>query len=235
MVPIVQNLVPESMYGYKVISESKGRKWQYITVHNTANDATAANEVSYMRSNTNSTSFHYAVDDTQIVQGILDTMGAFDTSNRAFSSKGLSVEICWSKSGGSKFTTAEKNAAEFIAYKLKEMGYPCDSAHVKQHYDATGKDCPHRTRSLGWDRFMNMIKSYMTEEEDDMTKDEVLQIIAEYEASKEKKAVSDWAKEDWNKAVASGVFDGTMPRSALTREQAAVTYRKLGLLTDGES
>ena len=43
---------------------------EYITVHNTANDASAMAEVSYMLSNNNYTSFHYAVDDYRVVQGI---------------------------------------------------------------------------------------------------------------------------------------------------------------------
>lgn len=178
MVPITKNLVTTDKYNLKVISESVGRRWLYITVHNTANDASAANEISYMRSNSEYTSFHYAVDDKQIVQGLPDTVGAFDTSNRSFSTKELSIEICYSKSGGSRFIQAEQNTAEFIAYKLKEMGYPCDSAHVKTHQDATGKYCPHRTLDMGWTRFMNLIKSYMTiednkEEAPDMTEAEV--------------------------------------------------------------
>ena len=40
---------------------------QYITVHNTANDASARSEVSYMRNNSSSTSYHVAVDDKEVV------------------------------------------------------------------------------------------------------------------------------------------------------------------------
>ncbi len=36
---------------------------EFITVHNTYNDATAENEVSYMIRNDNQVSFHIAVDD----------------------------------------------------------------------------------------------------------------------------------------------------------------------------
>lgn len=253
MVPIKQNLVSSSMYPFKVISESIGRNWLYITVHNTANDATAENEISYMRSNNNYTSFHYAVDDKQIVQGLPDTVGAFDTSNRSFSAKGLSTEICYSKSGGARFTKAEQNAAEFIAFKLKEKNYPCDSNHVKTHQEATNKYCPHRTLDLGWARFMNLIKSYM-EDKEDMTDKQVTEKIDEalvnftksigslitegiknYFTNIENMPRSNWA-ENWEAAVENNVFDGTMPRSALTREQAATIFSKMGLLkmkTDG--
>lgn len=39
-----------------------------------------------------------------------------------------------------------------------------------------------------------------------------------------------WAKEAWSKAAAAGVFDGTRPRDALTRQEAAVVLDRLGLL-----
>lgn len=42
--------------------------------------------------------------------------------------------------------------------------------------------------------------------------------------------VSDWAKEAWSKAVSRKVFDGSAPTSPLTREQAAITYDRMGLL-----
>ena len=42
-------------------------KPQYITVHNTANDASARNEVAYMRRNNTSTSYHVAVDNKEVV------------------------------------------------------------------------------------------------------------------------------------------------------------------------
>lgn len=41
---------------------------------------------------------------------------------------------------------------------------------------------------------------------------------------------SSWAKKEWNKAVDKGIFDGTNPRNAFTREQAAIVLDRLGLL-----
>lgn len=54
--------------------------------------------------------------------------------------------------------------------------------------------------------------------------------IEAYMKEQGSKEVSDWAGAYWNEAVAAGIFDGTMPRSGLTREQAATTYNKMGLL-----
>ncbi|WP_394235039.1 N-acetylmuramoyl-L-alanine amidase [Niallia oryzisoli] len=39
--------------------------------------------------------------------------------------------------------------------------------------------------------------------------------------------VSDWAKQDWDEAVANGYFDGTRPGAPLTREEAAIVINRL--------
>lgn len=41
---------------------------------------------------------------------------------------------------------------------------------------------------------------------------------------------SDWAAESWQKAVDKGLFDGTSPQGALTREQAAAVLDRLNLI-----
>ena len=118
MVNIRQDLVDSSKYNIKCPYEMTP---EFIVVHNTANDASAKNEISYMKSNNNKVSFHYAVDDVEIVQGITEDRNAWhagDGGNGQGNRKGIAIEICYSKSGGEKFDKAEKNAAEFIASKL---------------------------------------------------------------------------------------------------------------------
>lgn len=69
-----------------------------------------------------------------------------------------------------------------------------------------------------------------TQGEPEMTKEDVQKIIAEYEAQKEQRTVSVWAKEAWEQAVAAKLLDGTAPRGPLTREQAALVLSRAGLL-----
>lgn len=64
MVKIRQNLVDTEKYGIKCPYEIKP---EGITIHNTANNASAENEIAYMRRNDNEVSFHYAIDDIEIV------------------------------------------------------------------------------------------------------------------------------------------------------------------------
>ena len=69
MVPIRENLLSKRKYDLKVPVESCAKDMKYIVVHNTANDASAANEVAYMIRNDSSTSFKAAVDDKEIIIG----------------------------------------------------------------------------------------------------------------------------------------------------------------------
>ena len=134
-------------------------------VHNTANDASAMAEISYMQSNTNYTSFHFAVDDTEAVQGVelnRSTWHAGDgTSIRSANRTKLSVEICYSKSGGERFLKAERNAARLIAMLCKQYGWGIDKVSKHQDYKAT--KCPHRTLEVGWNRFLDIVKEELGE------------------------------------------------------------------------
>ena len=59
-----KNMCPQSKYSIK---SPYTMTPTYITIHNTANDASARNEISYMNSNNNQVSFHVAVDDQMAV------------------------------------------------------------------------------------------------------------------------------------------------------------------------
>lgn len=133
---------------------------EYITVHNTANDACAQNEITYMNNNNNQVSFHFAVDFKEVVQGIPLNRNAWhagDGGNGTGNRKSIGIEICYSLSGGAPFTQSEKLAAKFIAQLLDERGWGVDK--VKKHQDWSGKYCPHRTLDMGWNRFIGMIET----------------------------------------------------------------------------
>ena len=160
MYTIKQNLVASENYSVKCPHSMTA---EFIVVHNTANDATAENEVAYMIRNKNQVSFHYAVDDQEVVQGVpinRNTWHAGD-GNGEGNRKGISIEICYSKSGGTRFDQAEKNAAHFIATLLRERGWSIEK--VKKHQDFSNKYCPHRTLDKGWNGFIQMIKSYLND------------------------------------------------------------------------
>lgn len=148
--------MPVSQYSIKC---PYGMSPTRIVIHNTANDASAEGEIRYMQKNSAQTSFHYAVDDKEAVQGVdlwRNAWHAGDGGNGVGNRKGIAIEICYSKSGGERFLKAEENAAELAAKLLIDFGWGIDK--ITKHQDYSGKYCPHRTLDLGWDRFVKMVE-----------------------------------------------------------------------------
>lgn len=161
---IKQNLVPNYKHDLKC-PYAMEPKW--IVIHNTANDASAEDEINYMISNVNAVSYHYAVDDKEVVQGIPTTRNAWHCGDGIWGEGnryGIGIEICYSKSGGDRFDQAEKNAAKLVAQLLNQYGWGID--RVKRHYDFSPyrQKCPALTMELGWDRFLRMVKAAMKDE-----------------------------------------------------------------------
>lgn len=143
----VKNLVAPAKYSikcpYTMIPE-------YITIHNTYNDAPAANEIAYMISNNNKVSFHVAVDDKEAIQGIpfdRNSWNAGDGGSGTGNRKSIAIEICYSKSGGERFDKAFANAVEVTAQLMKQFNIP--ASKIMYHKNWSGKYCPHRLLDRG--------------------------------------------------------------------------------------
>ena len=213
---IIKNLVDKTKYSIKCPYAMTATR---IVVHETANDASAQNEINYMRNNNLETSFHFAVDDKEIVQALpLDRNGwhAGDGNGKG-NREGIGIEICYSKSGGERWEKAVDNAARFIAELLKERNWGIDK--VTKHQDYSGKNCPHRILSdYGWGNFINKINSYLKEMNNVKTNDNTPDTYA-------KEAV------EW--AIKNGILKGTDEgdyklHSNLTRQDALVfLYRAI--------
>ena len=149
---------PENKYSIKCPFEMTP---EYITIHNTYNDASAMAEISYMLGNDMKTSFHVAVDNERVVTGIPFNRNAWHSGDGRGNGnmKSIGIEICYSKSGGERFDEAEELCAEYVAMLLKQYGWGID--RVKKHQDWSGKYCPHRTLDYGWERFLDKIRYYL--------------------------------------------------------------------------
>ena len=150
---------PTSKYSIKCPYEMTP---EFLIIHNTANDASAMAEISYMIGNNNKTSFHVAVDNERVVEGLpfnRNSWNAGDGGNGKGNRKGISIEICYSKSGGERFEEAENLCASYVAYLLKQYGWGIEK--VTKHQDYSGKYCPHRTLDMGWERFLNKIREHL--------------------------------------------------------------------------
>lgn len=154
---IKENLVSQSKYNIKCpyYMEPIG-----ICIHNTSNNAPAKNEISYMINNNNQVSFHYAVDDIEVIQGLPLNRNAWasgDGGNGEGNRKHIHIEICYSTGDINKFLQSEKNCVKLVVYLMNKYGW--DISCVKKHQDFSNKYCPHKTLDLGWERFLNMIRA----------------------------------------------------------------------------
>ncbi|TKH21419.1 N-acetylmuramoyl-L-alanine amidase family protein, partial [Bacillus cereus] len=152
---IRKKLVDPSKYGIKCPNTMTP---EFITVHNTYNDASAENEISYMIGNNNSVSFHVAVDDKEAVQGIAFDRNAWHAGdgNGNGNRKSIGVEICYSLSGGDRYYKAEDNAVIVIAQLMKQFNIPINN--IRTHKSWSGKHCPHRMLDEGrLDQFIEKI------------------------------------------------------------------------------
>lgn len=157
-----QSLLPASKYVMKAPFTMVA---EYITVHNTANDASAANEVAYHNRNDNQISFHIAIDDKEVIQCIPFNRNAWHCGDGqgAGNRKSIGVEICYSKSGGARYEAAEENAVQYIASLLQQFGWGVD--RIKKHQDWSGKYCPHRIlEEKRWDSFKERIQKALDKE-----------------------------------------------------------------------
>lgn len=159
---VTKVIMPTSKYAIKCpyLMNPEG-----ISIHNTANDASAMSEISYMINNNNKVSFHEAIDDYRVVIGIEHNRNSWNAGDgHGFGNmKTISIEICYSKSGGERFEKAERNATERIAYLMKQYGWNLDNITdtrhtIGTHQNRSGKYCPHRTLDMGLERFYNMIR-----------------------------------------------------------------------------
>lgn len=155
---ITNVICPESKYEIKcpLVTEKDG-----ICVHNTANDASAMSEVSYMLGNNNKVSFHAAVDNYRVVTGLPFNRSCYAAGDGRYG-KGnahkINIEICYSKTGGENFEEAEDLAACYIAYLLKKYNWGLDKV---TNIKIIVENIAHIDLDLGWEKFLNKIREQL--------------------------------------------------------------------------
>ena len=122
---IIKSYIPESLYKLNAPFPITP---QNVTIHNTYNDATVANEIAYMTRNTTVVGYHVADVDKQAVQAIPFTRSAYHAGDGQGKGNWASngIEICYSESGGPKYVAAEENTVEYVAHVLNQYGRGID-------------------------------------------------------------------------------------------------------------
>ncbi len=159
MVAIKQQLVAS-----RSLTSGVGNPCNYITIHETANTNKGANAQSHAnlqsKGNSRLASWHYQVDDKEIIQSFLDNVRCLHAGDGRGKGnmESIGIEICVNSDGN--FKNAVKNAAELVKYLMKK--HDIGISHVVQHSRWSGKDCPHNLRDgskgINWNDFIGLVK-----------------------------------------------------------------------------
>ena len=163
--------LPQSMYSIKCPHPMNP---EGVSVHETGNIASAMAEISYMQGNNRLVSYHFAVDDYRVVQGLpLDRNGwhAGDGANGRGNRRTIAVEHCYNWNGRTttendpvnnpKYQKAINNGVELIAnlfIQYPKWGPPESGKNMWQHFDHNRKNCPQRLRQeRRWNEFVGRV------------------------------------------------------------------------------
>ncbi|EIT85896.1 putative N-acetylmuramoyl-L-alanine amidase [Fictibacillus macauensis ZFHKF-1] len=119
----------------------------YIVIHETDNTARGANAMAHanLQKNGNSrqASWHYQVDDKEVIQSFDDRTRCWHAANSFYNNNAIGIEIC--VNDGVDYKKAVANAIELVKYLRPK--YKTVKDGVIQHNKASGKNCPRYLRS----------------------------------------------------------------------------------------
>lgn len=144
----------------------KGRKVEYIVIHDTGNTSKGANVDSHFRyfnGGNRNASADFFVDDNKVAQftnykdeyswHVGDGKGKYGITN----ANSIGIEICVNSDGN--YQKAYNNAVELVKFLMKELNLPISK--VVRHYDASRKSCPKSMMSNSWGKW-NEFKKLLT-------------------------------------------------------------------------
>lgn len=150
---IIQNIVKR---GDKTYGRNNGKK--YITIHETGNPSKGADAIAHgkLQQSGFSASWHYSVDDTNIVQSYShDTQCWHAGDGRGNGNlNSIGIEICINADGN--FKKAVENAVKLVRKIMADENIKIEN--VVQHNKWSGKNCPANLRKSGWDDFIKAVK-----------------------------------------------------------------------------
>lgn len=173
---VTVDLIDKSLYPYKCPYLIN---LQAIVIHNAATPNGTAKALNKALHNSKEyKSWHFSVDDKDIIQSLPLNRNAFATGDGAFgmgNRTGIHIEIAKDNDTDSReeWLEARNNGARLAAELLHKYGWGID--HLKKHQDykmtdGTYKYCPHKILDEGWAEFKALVSLYLNkldEEEKD--------------------------------------------------------------------
>src|SRR5690606_18434244 len=161
MVNIKQMIVPDNLA--KKVTYGGTNQKKYITVHQTGNTSKGANAQAHAKlqsnGNSRSASWHYQVDDKEIIQSFYDDAQCWHAGDGRGEGNlnSIGIELCINSDGDYKKTL--ENGAELVRYLMDKYNIPINN--VKQHNHWSGKNCPAQIRAgkegISWSDFLGMV------------------------------------------------------------------------------
>ena len=135
---------------------------QYITIHETDNKNKGANALNhaYFINNGSSATWHYTVDDKQVIQHYEDTIQCWHCGDGRGDGNlnSIGVEMCVNSDGD--FNKTIDNTIKLVKHLMNKHNIPINN--VVQHNRWNGKNCPSNIRNgkpITWDTFIDRIKN----------------------------------------------------------------------------
>ena len=124
----------------------------YITYHDTGNNAAGANArsnanwmVNQYSVTTTARSWHYTVDENQVIHSVPDDEITFQGDTYEAYTTSIGIETC--VNSGANMDKVWHRMGKLCARLM--LKYDIDVKHIKQHYDWMGKECPQTLRRNG--------------------------------------------------------------------------------------
>ena len=162
---IIVDLIDKSLYPYKCPYLID---LQAIVIHNAATPNGTAKALNNALHNSKEyKSWHFSVDDKDIIQSLPLNRNAFAAGDGAFgmgNRTGIHIEIAKDNDNDSKeeWLKARENGAKLASELLFKYGLSIDSLKKHQDYKMTNgsyKYCPHKILDEGWDDFKSLVES----------------------------------------------------------------------------
>ena len=194
-----------------------------IVIHHWGADGQTFDSVVGWFTNPNcGTSAHYVVEDRKVacMVNLYDT--AYHAGNWFANLSSIGIECRPEMSDGDLETVCE-----LVAYLYGVYG----ELPIYPHKYFSRTACPGRyEEKLDYikQRALEILNGESKEESesDDVTQEQFNKMMDNYLAVKRQLPASDWAKETWQQATASGLTDGTMPQDFCTREQVVTMIQR---------
>src|SRR5690625_2967836 len=161
MVSIKKMIVPDNLA--KKVTYGGTNQKKYITIHQTGNTSKGADAGAHARlqanGNSRSASWHYQVDDKEIIQSFEDSAQCWHAGDGRGQGNlnSIGIELCINSDGDYKKTL--ENGAELVRHLMDK--YNISINNVKQHNHWSGKNCPAQIRAgkegISWNDFLGMV------------------------------------------------------------------------------